>query len=170
MTNDSFSYIALTIHGQQIKRKGVQKYVDRVKEPGRYERRHSSFYIGLYGENWVNFVEPYKDLVTKLIILNRNERPFSQRGLRARSLILAASSALSSPRQLMVMLSCFSNVVFKSFSKKQHFPMPQRGLPVRARISRNVGYNIKDILQEKLSLGRLLWLSDKFQLTISLRF
>ena len=128
MTNDSFSYIALTIHGQQIKRKNVEKYVHPVKEPGRYERRHSSFYIGLYGENWVNFVEPYKDLVTKLMILNRNKRPFSQRGLRAMSLILAASSALSSPRQLMVMLSCFSNVAFKSFSKRQHFPLGLQGM------------------------------------------
>jgi len=69
----------------------VQKYVGRVKETGRIERRHSSFYIGLYGENWVNFVQPYKDLVAKLMILNRNKRPFYQRGLRAMELILSAS-------------------------------------------------------------------------------
>jgi len=87
----AIAYTSATIHGQQIKRKGVQKYVGRVKEPGRLERRHSSFYIGLYGENWVNFVQPYEDLVAELMILNRNKRPFYQRGLRAMELILSAS-------------------------------------------------------------------------------
>jgi hypothetical protein len=43
----AIAYTSATIHGQQIKRKGVQKYVGRVKEAGRIERRHSSFYIGL---------------------------------------------------------------------------------------------------------------------------
>jgi hypothetical protein len=87
----AIAYTSATIHGQQIKRKGVQKYIGRVKEAGRIERRHSSFYIGLYGENWVNFVEPYKDLVGELMLLNRNKRPFYQRGLRAMELILSAS-------------------------------------------------------------------------------
>jgi hypothetical protein len=87
----AIAYTSATIHGQEIKRKGVQKYVGRVKEPGRIERRHSSFYIGLYGETWVNFMEPYKDLVTNFIRLNRNKRLFYQRGLRAMELILAAS-------------------------------------------------------------------------------
>jgi hypothetical protein len=87
----AIAYTSATIHGQQIKRKGVQKYVGRVKEPSRIERRHSSFYIGLYGETWVNFMEPYKDLVTELMILNPNKRPFYQRGLRAMELIIAAS-------------------------------------------------------------------------------
>ena len=69
-------YTSATIHGQQIKRKGVQKYVGRVQEPGRIERRHSSFYIGLYGEIWVNFMEPYKHLVTELIRLIAISAPF----------------------------------------------------------------------------------------------
>jgi hypothetical protein len=51
----AIAYTSATIQGQQIKRKGVQKYIARVKEYGRSERRHSSFYIGLYGQNWVNF-------------------------------------------------------------------------------------------------------------------
>ncbi len=87
----AIAYTSATIHGQQIKRKGVQKYVGRVKEPGRIERRHSSFYIGLYGETWVNFMEPYQDLVTKLMRLNPNKLTFYQRGLRAMELIIAAS-------------------------------------------------------------------------------
>ena len=83
------AYTSATIQGQQIKRKGIQKYVGRVKEYGRTERRHSSFYIGLYGQNWVNFMEPCKDLVTELIRLSPNKRQYYQRGLRAMELILA---------------------------------------------------------------------------------
>lgn len=52
----AIAYTSATISGQQIKHQGVQKYVGRIKEYGRIERRHSSFYIGLYGENWVNFL------------------------------------------------------------------------------------------------------------------
>ncbi|MCP6763000.1 MAG: IS4 family transposase, partial [Fischerella sp. CENA71] len=56
---------------------------------GRIERRHSSFYIGLYGDNWVNFMKSCQDLVTALIKLSRNKCQYYQRGLRAMSLILA---------------------------------------------------------------------------------
>mgnify|MGYP006267107627 CR=1 FL=1 len=87
----AIAYTSATIEGQQIQRKGGQKYVGRVKESGRIERRHSSFYIGLYGRTWVNFMYPYKDLITDLMTLARNKRPFYQRGLRAMELILAAS-------------------------------------------------------------------------------
>jgi hypothetical protein len=44
----AIAYSSATIQGQQIKRKGIQKYIARIKEYGRIERRHSSFYIGLY--------------------------------------------------------------------------------------------------------------------------
>ena len=47
----AIAYTSATIQGQQIKRKGIQKYVARIKESGRSERRHSSFYVGLYGES-----------------------------------------------------------------------------------------------------------------------
>ncbi len=51
----TIAYTSSTIQGQKIKRKGIQNYVARVKEYSRSERRHSSFYIGLYGHNWVTF-------------------------------------------------------------------------------------------------------------------
>ena len=86
----SLAYTAATISGQKIKRMGVQKYVGRVKESGRTIRRHSSFYIGLYGSNWVNFIEETSELVGELLILNSNKRPFYQRGQRAMRLILSA--------------------------------------------------------------------------------
>lgn len=42
----AFAYSSATFKGEDIKNKGVQKYVCRVKEYGRVTRRHSSFYIG----------------------------------------------------------------------------------------------------------------------------
>jgi hypothetical protein len=79
----SLAYTAATIFGQKIKHKGVQKYVGRIKESGRIVRRHSSFYIGLYGHNWVNFMENSYELVTELLRLSPNKREYYQllRGL-----------------------------------------------------------------------------------------
>lgn len=83
----SIAYTSATIQGQQIKRKGLQKYIARVKEYGRNERRHSSFYIGLYGQTWLNFKEICMKLVTEVMKINRNKLKYYQRGLRAMKLI-----------------------------------------------------------------------------------
>jgi hypothetical protein len=83
----AIAYTSATIQGQQIKRKGLQKYIARVKEYGRNERRHSSFYIGLYGQTWLNFKQVCMDLVTELMKLNRNKLKYYQRGLKAMKLI-----------------------------------------------------------------------------------
>jgi hypothetical protein len=69
----AFAYSSATFKGKSIKSKGVQKYVGRIKEYGRVHRRHSSFYIGLYGQTWVNFMESCWGLVTELMKLNRNK-------------------------------------------------------------------------------------------------
>ncbi|MBW4430016.1 MAG: IS4 family transposase [Nostoc desertorum CM1-VF14] len=87
----SLAYTSATISGQKIKRMGVQKYVGRIKESGRIVRRHSSFYIGLYGSNWVNFMENSYELVAELMTLAPNKRKYYQQGERAMRLILSAS-------------------------------------------------------------------------------
>nr|MDZ7974450.1 IS4 family transposase [Nostoc sp. DedQUE03]MDZ8047669.1 IS4 family transposase [Nostoc sp. DedQUE02] len=87
----AIAYTSATISGQQIKRKGVQKYIGRVKEYERTVRRHSSFYIDLYGQTWVNFIDQCQDLVTDLIKLSRNKLQYYQRGFRAMELILSVS-------------------------------------------------------------------------------
>ncbi len=87
----AFAYMNTTTQGQEIKREGIQKYIGRVKEYGRIERRHSSFYIGLNGHNWVNFMEPCMNLVTELMRLNPNKLKYYQRGLRAMKLVMLAS-------------------------------------------------------------------------------
>ncbi len=84
------SYTSATLQGRKIKQMGLQKYVGRVKEFGRTVRRHSSFYIGLYGQTWVNFIEQCAKAVAELIRLTRNKWKYYQRGLRAKELILSA--------------------------------------------------------------------------------
>lgn len=86
----ALAYTSATIE-EKSKCKGVQKYVGRVKEYGRIERRHTTFYIGLSGQNWVKFIEPCMNLVTNLMKLNPNKRKYYQRGQRAMKLIASAS-------------------------------------------------------------------------------
>ena len=85
----AFAYSIATFKGQKIKKKGVQKYVGRVREYGRLTRRHSSFYIGLYGQSWVQFMDYCWGLVKDLMKLNRNKLEYYLRGMRAMELILA---------------------------------------------------------------------------------
>lgn len=85
----ALAYTSATISGHKIKRIGIQKYVCRVKEYSRSTRRHSSFYVGLYGQTWINFIEQSWDCITELMTLNRNKRKYYQRVLRAMSLILS---------------------------------------------------------------------------------
>lgn len=72
----AIAYISSTIQGRKIKRTGVQEYVGRVKEFGRSERRHSSFYIGLYGQAWVNFMAQCTVAVSELMRLASNKRKY----------------------------------------------------------------------------------------------
>jgi len=87
----ALAYTSATINGQTMKQQGIQKYVGRVKEPGRMERRHSGFYIGLYGQTWVNFVSSCKDLVEELLSLSPHKLGYYQQGKRAMSLIMTTS-------------------------------------------------------------------------------
>ena len=86
----SLAYLLATIEGSSIKQKGIQKYVGRVKETGRTERRHSCFYIGLYAHTWVNFVGNCGALVEELLRLAPNKLTYYQRGKRAMQLVMSA--------------------------------------------------------------------------------
>jgi len=69
----------------------VQKYVYRRKEPKKRYRRRSTFGVGLNGEKWVNYLEPYSDEVQQLMKLTPNKRRFYQQGMRAATLIQSIS-------------------------------------------------------------------------------
>ena len=84
----ALAYTCAVFQGQKIKRMGIQKYVGRLSESKRRERRHSSFWIGLYGQSWVVGMEFCQEIIAELMRIRRNKLPFFQRGLRAMSLIL----------------------------------------------------------------------------------
>ena len=85
----ALAYSCAIFQGQTIKCKGIQKYIGRLKEPKRSQRRHSSFWMGLYGQSWVIGMEFFQEIVHELMLLRRNKLSFFQRGLRAMSLILS---------------------------------------------------------------------------------
>jgi hypothetical protein len=53
----------------------------------RNRRRHSKFWIGLYGENWLIASECCREWVESMMGLVRNKRAFYQRELKAIKLI-----------------------------------------------------------------------------------
>lgn len=75
------------LQGKRTKLQGQEKYVCRLQETGRTRRRHSNFWIGLYGENWLIAFDYCQEWVESMIGLVRNKKSFYQRGLRAIKLI-----------------------------------------------------------------------------------
>ena len=84
----AIAYTVATEQGKSITTKGIQKYIGRVKETGRRDKRHSHFYVGLYAFRWVQFVPSCTDLVEQLLSLSPHKRRYYQKGRRAMKLIL----------------------------------------------------------------------------------
>lgn len=63
-----------TMHGQKIKRMGIAKYVGGTQESGRTQCRHSNFYLGLYGQTWVNYRKLYYESVQELMRITPHKR------------------------------------------------------------------------------------------------
>ncbi len=83
----TISYSISTVQGKRIRQKQVQRYVGRVKEPKRTQNRHSQFWIGLYGNLWIDNLNLWSTWAGKLMALKPHKRLFFQRGLRAIALI-----------------------------------------------------------------------------------
>lgn len=81
------SYSLSTFIGQNIKSKGVAKYISRPTEQGRNYSRHSSFSIGLNGQNWVDSMAFFQDVLQELIRFSTHKLPYYLKGMRAVSLI-----------------------------------------------------------------------------------
>jgi hypothetical protein len=81
---------AAWLQGQHTSTGGTSSYICRQKETHRTRRRHSNFWIGLYGYNWIAAFHECQDWVEELITSVRNKRAFYQRGLRAITLIQEA--------------------------------------------------------------------------------
>lgn len=86
----AIAYSCAGLKGRKIKNLGIQKYLGRLKELKRMPRRHSSFWIGLYGQLWIGGIDFCSDLVVELMRLIPNKLPNFQRGLRAAALIQTA--------------------------------------------------------------------------------
>jgi Transposase DDE domain len=87
----AIAYTATTIVGREVSVKSVEKYVGRVAEKEREERRHSYFYVGLYAQSWVSHLSnPIVEIVNELLSLSPHKRDHYRRGMRAMNLILSA--------------------------------------------------------------------------------
>ena len=75
------------LQGKKTQLQGQEKYVCRIKEMGRTRRRHSNFWSGLYGSNWLIAVDSCQEWVDSMLSLVRNKKSFYQKGLRAIKLI-----------------------------------------------------------------------------------
>lgn len=85
----ALAYTCAGLQGQKIKR-GQQKYVNRLQELRRIDRRHSNFWVGLYGQMWIAAMDLCGDWLGQLMIIRRNKLPDFHRGLRAMSPLLQA--------------------------------------------------------------------------------
>ncbi|MDJ0593492.1 MAG: hypothetical protein QNJ72_26480 [Pleurocapsa sp. MO_226.B13] len=82
----AIAYTCAEKKGQIISLKGVTEYICRLKENTRKDKRHSNFWIGLYGSLWVENFQRCQDWVERLMILTPNKLPFYQQGSEPKSL------------------------------------------------------------------------------------
>ncbi len=83
----AIAYTSRAIKGEILKKKAKQKYIARPEEKRRKTRRHSEFWLGLYGELWCNNYEKYLSEINQIMRLNRNKLTCYQKGLKAMSQI-----------------------------------------------------------------------------------
>lgn len=83
----AIAYTISALKGKLIKHLGFQKYISRLKEVKRQSRRHSNFWIGIYGDLWIIAWEFLVEIVQDIMNLNRHKLPLYQKGLRAISIL-----------------------------------------------------------------------------------
>lgn len=83
----TIAYTCAARAGRQCRNIGSQKYVGCLQELKRISKRHSPFWLGLYGQLWVGAMEYWSDLALTLMRLKTAKLPYFQRGLRAMQLI-----------------------------------------------------------------------------------
>lgn len=83
----AIAYSCAILSGRKTRRIGLQKYVGRLQHLKQIHRRHSAFWVGLYGCLWVGAMEFWDSLAAQLMRLKPNKLPYFQKGLRAMTLI-----------------------------------------------------------------------------------
>lgn len=83
----TLAYSIATFSGKIIRDKGLAKYVGRVKKNKKIQRRHSNFYIGLHGKDWVESCELFAVESQALMQSSPEKCAYSRRERRAVSQI-----------------------------------------------------------------------------------
>jgi hypothetical protein len=83
----AIAYSCAVLAGRNWRQMGLQKYVGRLQLLKRMQRRHSAFWVGLYGCLWVGAMEFWHDLASELMRFKPHKLPYYQKGLRAMTLI-----------------------------------------------------------------------------------
>lgn len=78
------------LHGHLTKFQKQESYICRKQEKNRTQKRHSNFWIGLYGQNWIVALHGCQTWVEELVGFIGNKQAYYQRGLRAMMLIQQA--------------------------------------------------------------------------------
>ena len=86
----AIAYSLATIHGQWIKKLGIEIYAGRISEHQDKTPRQSEFSLSLYGQRWIYGMELWNDWVINLIALKPHKRLYFQRGFYALSLMQQA--------------------------------------------------------------------------------
>ena len=78
---------AAWLQGKKTVQKGQKAYICRLSEGNRNRKRHSNFWVGLYGHNWIVAFQECLEWVEELIGCIPHKRRFYEQGLRAITLI-----------------------------------------------------------------------------------
>ena len=83
----AIAYTASYYHGKLIKKSGYQNYICRLTEPRRKYKRHSNFWVGMYGELWVIAWEYLVEVVDIMMNFNPQKKLNYHRGLKVLSML-----------------------------------------------------------------------------------
>jgi hypothetical protein len=86
----AMAYSLATIHGQWVKKLGIDIYAGRINEHQDKTLRQSEFSLSLYGQRWIYGMELWNDWVLRLIALKPHKRLYFQRGFQALSFMQQA--------------------------------------------------------------------------------
>jgi hypothetical protein len=86
----AIAYTCAVLAGRRSRTMGLQKYLGRLQQLKRITRRHSTFWIGLYGHLWIGAMELWSELAAALMALKPHKLPYFHKGLRAMTLIQSA--------------------------------------------------------------------------------
>lgn len=85
----AIAYTNSALKGKIIKNKSYQKYISRLTEAKRKNKRHSDFWVGLYGDSWIYAFDFCLNFIQELMIINPHKLVNYQRGMKAYSKINA---------------------------------------------------------------------------------